>query len=247
MQYVVRRLRLCQPAMRHTLLLFDIDGTLINTHGSGGRAWRTASYRLFGNQFDFDGVSFAGRLDSAIYTDLAIHNGIDDHAERQDEFWAAYLDELPRELARRADRLSACPGVHDLLAVLREQHVDTTALGLLTGNHRGAVPHKLDAIGIDHRWFNINAFGDEAETRPDLTALCMKRYAKAHDVNPKPSRVVVIGDTPHDIDCAKTHGCVAFAVATGSFSLDELHAAGADYAVDNLQDATPLLDLIDRM
>ncbi len=230
--------------MRHTLLLFDIDGTLINSAGSGGRAWRTVSRRLFGDHFDFRGVNFAGRLDSAIYLDLALHNGITDHAERADDFWAAYLDELPQELTRAADRIRACPGVCELLRQLRDEFAEHVCLGLLTGNHTGAVPHKLGAIGIDHRWFAINAFGDEADDRPALTELCLRRYAATHAVEPDPSRVIVIGDTPHDIDCAKAHGCIAFAVATGSYTGDELAAAGADVVVEDLSDPTPLFELI---
>lgn len=230
--------------MRHTLLLFDIDGTLINTHGSGGRAWRIAARRLFGDDFDFNGVAFAGRLDRSIYTDLALHNGIEDHAARRSEFWAAYLDELPRELERSAGRIAACPGIAELLALLRETHADRAMLGLLTGNHSGAVPHKLGAIGIDHDWFSIGAFGDEADARPDLTTLAMRRYATHTGDDARPDRVVVIGDTPADIDCAKAHGCIAFAVATGPYDSAALHGAGADVVVKDLRDPSPLLELI---
>jgi len=232
--------------MPPALLLFDIDGTLINIADSGGRAWRTASRRLFGEQFDFKGVHFAGRLDSAIYLDLALHNGITDHADHAEQFWAAYLDELPRELARSAGHIHACPGVPHLLGRLRDQFAEEVCLGLLSGNHSGAVPHKLGAIGIDHRWFTIGAFSDEATQRPKLTELCLRRYAVAHAAEPDPSRVIVIGDTPHDIDGAKAHGCVAFAVATGGYSMDALAAAGADVAVPDLSDPSPLMALIDR-
>jgi len=231
--------------MRHTLLLFDIDGTLVNTHGSGGNAWRAASRRLFGEAFDFNGVSFAGRLDAAIYADLAEHNGIEDHTDHLPAFWEAYLEELRRSLAAKGDLLEPCPGVHSLLRRLRSEHASSAALGLLTGNYGGAVPHKLGAVGIDPGWFAISAFGHEAGTRPELTALCLERYAQAHGQSADPSRVIVIGDTPHDIDCAHAHGCHAFAVATGSFSLGQLRDAGADTAVANLSDPDPLLDLIE--
>lgn len=230
--------------MRHTLLLFDVDGTLINAHGSGGRAWRAASRRLFGEGFDFNGVAFAGRLDHSIYVDLAVHNGIVDHEARQAEFWAMYLDELPRELERSADRVAVCPGVTELLALLRESFCDRAMLGLLTGNHSGAVPHKLGAIDIDHGWFPIGAFGDEARTRPDLTVLAMKRYAEHTGDAAEPERVIVIGDTPADIDCAKAHGCVAFAVATGPYDAKTLRDAGADYVLQDLRDPKPLIDLL---
>jgi phosphoglycolate phosphatase-like HAD superfamily hydrolase len=59
--------------------------------------------------------------------------------------------------------------------------------------------------------------------------------------------VVIVGDTPRDVECARAHGCVSFAVATGKYGVDDLRAAGADSVVPDLSDPGPLLALIDRL
>jgi phosphoglycolate phosphatase len=134
------------------------------------------------------------------------------------------------------------PGIKALLEDLRKrQHI---TLGLLTGNYGPAAKLKLKAVDIQHDWFTITAFGDEGITRPDLVELAIKRYQELKNETLHPREVVVIGDTPKDIACAQAHGCVAFAVATGRWSVEQLQAARADIVVDNLGDATKLLELL---
>jgi len=139
------------------------------------------------------------------------------------------------------------PGVHDLLSLLRQRAKKDGDLivGMLTGNYRKAVTLKLSMIDVDPRWFRIMICGDDAPTRPDLVALAMKRYEKLIGNPPDPRHVVVIGDTPRDIACAQAHGCMAFAVATGRYSMDELHAVGAEHVVSDLSDPMRLLSVLD--
>jgi phosphoglycolate phosphatase-like HAD superfamily hydrolase len=91
----------------------------------------------------------------------------------------------------------------------------------------------------------VNAFGDEGKTRPDLVALALRRCAETAGFTPDSRSVIVIGDTPFDVECAHAHGCVAFAVATGLHRADELRKTGADVVVDDLSDPAPLFDLLD--
>jgi phosphoglycolate phosphatase-like HAD superfamily hydrolase len=133
------------------------------------------------------------------------------------------------------------PGVADTLAILRSRP-DLT-LGLLTGNYTRAIPIKLGAIGVNPAWFEITAFGDEGESRAALVAVAIGKYAARSGAPVDPRRVIVIGDTPRDVDCARANGCISFAVATGKFDVEALRAAGADVVVPDLSDPEPLLRL----
>jgi phosphoglycolate phosphatase-like HAD superfamily hydrolase len=233
-------------AMKHTLLLFDVDGTLLTTHGAGQRAMATAGQRLFGEQFTFDRVRFAGGLDPLLFAEAARTSDMLHAIDQEQAFREAYVTELEAEIARAGDT-HPMPGITPLLDTLRQRMAqdDGVMLGLLTGNYPDAAPIKLAAAGLDVAWFPITAFGSEGPTRPDLPPLAMHRYHQRTGVTANPRRVVVIGDTPRDVDCANTHGCVSFAVATGRSSVRELQQAGAEIAVEDLSDPTPLLDLLD--
>lgn len=233
--------------MTHTLMLFDIDGTLVDTGGAGRRAMQAAAARQFGEDFSFKHVNFAGKLDGAIFTEAAARHGLDQIDTHERIFRREYVRELGDELVRTRQRVHALPGVAALLDTLRKRSDNggDVMLGLLTGNYADAAPVKLHAVGIDPAWFPVTAFGDEGPTRPDLTALAMRRYAQRTGRDADPRRVMVIGDTPRDVQCAKAHGCVAFCVATGEHTVEQLLEAGADHAIPDFTDPSPLLSLIE--
>lgn len=222
------------------LLLFDIDGTLLLTGGASKRAILGAGQKLFGDAFNAD-LDMGGKLDTQIYKELGKLNPTLAMEHRQDEFRDAYLKLLEFEL-NWDNKAFIMPGIMELLETLRQR--DQVTLGLLTGNYGPAAKAKLRAVDIAHDWFPITAFGDEAVTRPELVELAMKRYKDLKNETLQPKEVVVIGDTPKDVACAQAHGCVAFAVATGKWSVEELQATRADIVVDNLSDASKLLELL---
>ncbi|HMI83472.1 MAG TPA: HAD family hydrolase [Polyangiaceae bacterium] len=234
--------------MRRTLLLWDIDGTLLLTDGAGMRGMARAGRKLYGDAFRWDGVTASGRLDPLILEDALTRNRLTASDDGHRIFHDAYLAELALELELVRERARAMPGVHDLIAALRERSArqNDVVQGLVTGNYARAAPLKLRACGFDPAWFEIGAFGDEGRTRPDLVALALRRCHERLGWAPDPEDVLVIGDTPLDIECAHAHGCVAFAVATGRHGVDELRAAGADVVVRDLSDPRPLLDWINR-
>ncbi|MFW6032621.1 MAG: HAD family hydrolase, partial [Phycisphaeraceae bacterium] len=223
------------------------DGTLLSTSGAGVRAMRRVGADLFGEHFTINGMTFGGGLDPAIFAEAAKRNELDDHHLHHDRFRDAYLAELERALAEGHARPH--PGILEVLEALRPRCGDGKefVLGLLTGNYSRAAPLKLAAAGIDPDWFTLTAFGDEGDTRPELVQVALRKYHQQTGLPADPRRVVVIGDTPRDVDCAKAHGCVAFCVATGSYSEVELRDAGADVVVPDLSDAGPLLELIDSL
>jgi phosphoglycolate phosphatase len=222
------------------LLLFDIDGTLLLTGGSGSRSMLAAGQKLFGESFSFD-LDTSGKLDTQIYKELIILNPTLNIESRHAEFREVYLKLLEFNLTWES-KAFLMPGIMVLLEDLRKRNHIT--LGLLTGNYGPAAKLKLKAVDIQHDWFSITAFGDEGITRPDLVELAMKRYEELKGEKLRPQEVVVIGDTPKDVACAQAHGCVAFAVATGRWSVEQLRATRADIVVDDLSDAGKLLELL---
>jgi phosphoglycolate phosphatase len=231
------------------LLLFDIDGTLLLTDGAGLRAFDHVGRELFGADFSWDGIMTAGGLDPVLFAEAAAANGLDDDPSHHDRFQAAYLERLAVELEVGRRGVRAMPGVIELVASVRQRWTTRGDVvpGLLTGNYSAAVPLKLGAVGLEPDWFEIHALGDEAPTRPDLVALALRRYERRFGAAIDPAAVIVIGDTPRDVHCAKAHECVAFGVATGRFGVDDLRRAGADAAVEDLADATPLWELVERL
>jgi phosphoglycolate phosphatase len=223
------------------LALFDIDGTLLHGTGVGVRAMERAGRRVLGPEFSLSGIDFAGGLDTWIYGEAARSMKFAAAKERHSEFHDAYLEELARQLVESRPPPSILPGVAEALSYLCT--LPSVTLGLVTGNYRRAAPMKLRAVGIDPDQFTIGAFGDEAETRPELVRLALHRW-KALGKDPKPEHVVVVGDTPRDVHCAQSNGCRCLAVATGRHSVAELEAAGADIVARDLTDLSPLLALL---
>jgi len=234
------------PARPSVLTLFDLDGTLMLTGGAGLRAMACVALDLFGDQFSFDGVVAGGGLDPCIFAEAALQSNLrGDHDSHHRRFRDAYLVRLRDELEANPGHIEVLPGVHEALDAVETR--SDLALGILTGNYRDAAPIKLAAAGLDIDRFEVGAFGDEAPTRPEMVGLAMRRFESAFGAAIDPAHVVVIGDTPRDVDCAKRNGCVAFAVATGKCNAAMLHDAGADIVVDSLADPTPLLDCCDAL
>jgi phosphoglycolate phosphatase len=215
------------------LLLFDIDMTLITTGGSGMKALREAGADLFGPAFTTEGIEFAGRLDPLIIGDMLRLNGVEDSAQHRGALRAGYRRHLEARL-REPGIARALPGVHDLLGLLGGADV---TLGLLTGNFEETGTLKLRASGLDPGAFEVRVWGDDAgglmPRRQDLVPVGVERFERLRQRKAK--GVTIIGDTPHDVECAKAHGRRCLAVATGQYAAETLR--GADLVVGDLSDA----------
>jgi phosphoglycolate phosphatase-like HAD superfamily hydrolase len=218
--------------VKKTLVLFDIDGTLLLTLGAGVRGMNTAFGRLHGRPDALDGLAIAGRTDRSIVGDAFARIGVDATSERIVALRDAYFDDLRVELANTAgERFGVLPGVHAALEALEPR--EDVAVGLLTGNFVGGAEIKLGRFDLWRR-FAFGAFGDDHLDRRDLVPVA-RAAAMARGI--QPGAVVVIGDTPLDIDCARAHGAVAVAVATGPYRTDELRRA--DLVVETLEALSP--------
>jgi len=234
--------------MDRILLLFDIDGTLMKSGGAGMRAMFHVADEMFGKGFNWEGVEAAGNLDPLIFAQAAELNRLEDCDQHHQRFHDAYIDRLALEFRAGMQDVQIMPGIHEILALLRQREATQKdiVLGLLTGNYTRAVPIKLASIAVDHQWFSITAYGDEASSRPGLVELAMRKYEAMLGHKADPRGVIVIGDTPRDVACAKAHGAKVLAVATGGYSIEHLTQCGADLAVEDLADPSCLLNMIQR-
>ncbi|HEY7476308.1 MAG TPA: HAD family hydrolase [Vicinamibacterales bacterium] len=217
------------------IVLFDVDGTLIKSGGAGLRGMNAAFERLYGVPNALDGVTLAGRTDLAIVGDVFRGMGLEPTPEEVARVRAAYVEDLRVEMKRPvAEPAGVLPGVETLLdAVETLPHV---RVGLLTGNFEPGAVVKLEHFDLWRR-FAFGAFGDDHVDRRALVPVALARAMPAGHATPPSSRIVIVGDTPLDVDCAKAHGARAVAVATGPFDRAALSAAGADLVVDTFSDA----------
>lgn len=225
------------------LVLFDIDGTLLWTDGAGRRSMESALKEIFGRHGD-PTYRYDGKTDRQIAREQMRWAGVDD-AEinaRMDELFAAYLMRLETELIRDAAVSRLCAGIPVLLDQLESR--TSAVLGLLTGNMEHGARHKLHAVGVDFNRFRVNAFGSDHEDRPALPAVAQRRAEALLGTTMPGDQMVIIGDTPADIECGRALGVRAIAVATGRYTVDEL-AAHRPYAVfATLEDTEAVLSAI---
>jgi phosphoglycolate phosphatase-like HAD superfamily hydrolase len=214
------------------LVLFDIDGTLLRSTGVGMGAMREALESMHpGLEFPFDGIPIAGRLDTLIWRDLLARHAIPPREEDHAEFRRRYVERFGRRVAAGAE-VRALPGAAELAARLAA--APGVTVGLLTGNYPETGRMKIDAAGFDASIFRFGAFAGDGPDRRSLVPVAMRRLREHEGRTVAPGEIVVIGDTPHDVDCAAAHGCRSLAVATGHHGEAELRAAGADLVAATL-------------
>ena len=223
-----------------TLLLWDIDGTLITSAGAGIRALGPPLRELFRVTPSLDTIDFAGRTDRHIFRQIFIRHGIPDTEENFLRYLDGYLARLPAELNHPG--ATVLPGVPDLLRAAAARPDLTQAL--LTGNVRRAARVKLAHHGI-WDFFPFGAFADDSEHRNDLGPHAIRRAREHTGVDFPPERVWIIGDTPHDIACGRAIGAKTLAVATGSHSVEALSTHAPKAVLADLTDAAAFWRLID--
>jgi phosphoglycolate phosphatase-like HAD superfamily hydrolase len=187
---------------------------------------------------------YDGKTDRQIVRDLMRHEGFSDEEidQQMDELLGKYVSGLKSELASGNRNVLLLPGVAELLDALEEQ--EKVVIGLLTGNIHEGARAKLTAAGIDPARFRVNAFGSDHEHRPQLPAVAQRRAREVLGVHIEGNRLVVIGDTPADIQCGEEIGARAIAVATGRYSVEQL-AEFNPYAVfESLANTEAVLESI---
>lgn len=219
-----------------TLLLFDIDGTLLTSGGAGETALRLGFQEEFGLEETLTQVEISGRTDSGIARQILAKHGLEATAENLERFFNGYLRHLEGLLPKREGRL--LPGVQPLLERLLE--MPNVCLGLLTGNLERGAFLKLRHYGIGNV-FKFGAYADDHHDRNQLGAFALARARTLRGITFAPECTFVLGDTPHDISCARACGAKVLAVATGSFTLDQLAPFHPDSLLPDLSDLPAVL------
>ena len=223
------------------VVLFDIDGTLIHSARAGLRGMNAAFQSIYGVWGALDRVSLAGRTDRAIVGDVLTGLGLEPTDEAVFGLRETYVEHLAAEMSRPVPGAVMLPGVTAVLDAL-DARADV-AVGLLTGNFERGAAIKLGYFQLWPR-FRFGAFGDLHVNRRDLVPVARAHADRLHSAAFPASSVIVIGDTPLDIDCAQAHGARSIGVATGPFSPANLADAGAGLVLETLEDVDAVLEFI---
>lgn len=203
------------------LVLFDIDGTLLNSEGLGRASMQRALGEVFGSPGN-PAYRYDGKTDKQIVRDvMRLEGHSDEHIDsRMETLILLYLEGL--RIGANSGNFNVRPheGVLELLDVLEAR--EDVVLGLLTGNVEAGARVKLTAAGINPDRFRVNAFGSDHEHRPQLPAIAQRRAAEVLGLDISGERLIVIGDTPADIECGRSLGAKAIGVATGHYSVEQL-------------------------
>ena len=221
---------------RTKAVLFDIDGTLIDTGGAGARSWSWAFEHLHGVPADIAKSSSAGMTDPDVATrtfEVVLGRAPSDHELARLFAWYVYRLQHEVEISEGYRVLG---GVVETLIGLMDRGV---MLGIVSGGLEGSARIKLER-GHLNRYFPLGAFGTDSRDRHEITRVAIALVSTMHGRDIEPGEVIVVGDTPLDVDAAKAVGATSLGVASGTYSVDDLRRAGADLVLSSLQEPFPL-------
>jgi len=214
------------------VVFFDIDGTLVHTGRAGVKAFAKVFSSEFGAHDGTERMKFGGRTDVSLVREFfRIHN-IEPSAANFERFFGRYVFWLDHIITDAAG--APCRGVLDFIDQLRALP-NPPMLGLLTGNIRLGAEIKLRHFDM---WnlFVTGAFADDHEDRNQIAASAIQRARRVLGDSLHPEEVVVVGDTPRDVECGKAIGAKVLAVATGGADLETLREHKPDWVVQDLRE-----------
>jgi len=224
------------------LILFDIDGTLVNSGGAGYRAFSRALETTYGLGGGLNGVRLDGKTDLQIVREVFDRRGMRFEITEKSagELFNRYVEFLRQELAVVGESFQVLPGVYDLLSHLNRN--TSFLLGIASGNIEEGARLKLERGGLS-QFFTVGGFGSDSESRTELTRIAIER-AKEHAGPTALSSTIVIGDTPRDIHHGQEAGARVLAVASGYYSLSQLEEHRPDLSVESLLPIEPILEFL---
>ncbi len=224
------------------LILWDIDGTLLYSGGVAGEAMRAAMEHVYGPAPIAERYSYAGKTDQQIILESFAERTHADLLPMLERFTSTYMGELE---ARRAAFLARGRVLDGVGAVLKRLAAAPVVQSVLTGNLLPIARFKLELLGlITYLDLDAGAYGSDHHLRTNLVPIAAARAERRYGRPFAQRDVVVIGDTPNDIDCGRAAGARTVAVATGPFGVDDLRAHGADVVLPSLADTETVLEAI---
>lgn len=216
------------------LILFDIDGTLIASGGAGEKAFGRVCEHEFGVRNGAARLSFAGRTDPSIVRDFFTLHGIEPSPENFRRFFDRYVFSLDHMLGQLNGRV--LPGVHRILRELQSAP-QPPLLGLLTGNIVLGARIKLGHFQL-WQHFELGGFGDDHEDRNQIARVARDRGRERLGGKLRGEEILVVGDTPRDVECGRAIDARVLAVATGNYSLEQLRAEKPCWAASTLEEVS---------
>jgi phosphoglycolate phosphatase-like HAD superfamily hydrolase len=228
------------------LVLWDVDYTLADTDGVGRHLYQIALHELYGLEMPRLIRSMAGRTDSSIALEVLTAAGVTEPATQIARFQHVLAARAPELDALVRQRGKALPGAAAVVADLAGPvYAGRVVQSLLTGNIPALARVKLDGLGLTkHLDLSIGAYGDVSEVRSDLVPVARRNAAARYGGDYAGRATVLVGDTPNDIEAAVVNGARSVAVATGSFSTQQLIDAGADVVLADLADTAKAVGAI---
>ena len=216
------------------LVLFDIDGTLINTGGAGTQAFARTFAMAFSLPNGSERMKFAGRTDTSLAREFFGLHQIEPTPQHFHHFFDTYVFWLDHLVTRTGG--TTLPGTWEFVRGLRSLP-QAPALGLLTGNIRLGAEIKLRHYQL---WelFQTGAFADDHEDRNEIAIAARQRGSRLLKRKLRGDEILVIGDTPRDIECGRAIDARVLAVATGGATLENLQSHEPDWLVNDLREAS---------
>ncbi|HAK89715.1 MAG: hypothetical protein A2077_02345 [Nitrospirae bacterium GWC2_46_6] len=221
------------------LLLFDIDGTIMDSGGAGTRSLDLAFEHVLSIPHAFEGISMAGKTDIQIIREGLEKHNIPSSNGAVPAVLEAYVRFLSTEINNQRKHLK--PGIREVLEIVKGQY----GLGLLTGNIEKGARIKLAQFSLNE-YFPSGAFGSDDEDRNMLLPIAIERFRELENRHIDFSDCVIIGDTPRDVQCAKPYGAFTIGTATGPYPADALIKAGADAVFQDLSDTAAFLSALEN-
>ncbi|KAL5043522.1 hypothetical protein BDW71DRAFT_216254 [Aspergillus fruticulosus] len=237
------------PPKSVVTILFDVDGTLCRSEEMSVDAFYSCLSDIVGKPITHDNttVSLHGRTDLGLLQDILDFHNVESKASVTEKFLESHPKYLQASLEKGFNSV-ACQGVKDMLEWLMAKKMNSNSqalkVGLLTGNSRSNALLKIRAAGIDTDIFDlsISAFGDTHVDRISLIQDSMNKLRARHGPDLRESKVIIVGDTPLDIECAKKSGCAVVAVASGNYNMDDLAMLEPDHACAQIDESKAYLD-----
>lgn len=222
-------------------VLFDIDGTILNCHGAGKTSFLQATREVYGSSGSMEKINFQGKTDQLILRESLLNEGftLNELEQNLDQFKERYFSILGKLIKR--ETVHIYPGVKEIIEKLKEK--SDIIPGILTGNFRESAKIKLESHSLFGN-FSFGVYGSDTWDRNMMPAIARLRLLNNFSLDIDYKRMIIIGDTVHDIACSKNSGAVSISVGTGWTKKEILLEEGPDFFFDNMDDVESVLETI---